>query len=68
MPPKKVQPLSDEYAKRFPVQGPSAKQIARLKAQGLRPLQVDVVTGDPAIMKGLKITNSPSLSRTAKAR
>ena len=34
MPRKQASPLSAEFAKRFPIRGPSAEQIRRLKEQG----------------------------------
>ena len=51
---KQAPPSSEEVAKRFPIQNPSPERIRRLKEQGLKLLQVDVVFGDPAIMKDLK--------------
>ena len=57
---KQAPPSSDEVAKRFPMQNPSPERIRRLKAQGLKPLQVDVVFGDSASMKDLKSATRPN--------
>jgi hypothetical protein len=51
---------SDDYAKRFPIQGPSEQQSRRLRAQGLEPLKIDVTDGDPAMVRNLKTTTSTS--------
>jgi hypothetical protein len=49
------------------LEGISARQIRRLKAQGLQPLKLDVVLGDPKIMDGVKTTNSRSKRTATKA-
>ena len=55
----------DEYAKRFPIEGPRPEQIRRIKARGLKPLEIDVADGDPAMLKELK---SAALSSNCSSR